>query len=158
MLLRALTHYMVVGLFCAFAGGWVLTLIINGLMGNAMEARGLLTGEPYWFALLTTCTSLAIIVLMTVIGNRLYRTSRFGPDFIGWGALLISSGLFMATIYPFIGPQLLHAVHTVESHLHYTHHNPEDAVKLLSLPVLKWCLLPTSYLLAGRFILGRPGG
>jgi len=152
MLGGALKHYVLVGLIWPFAGGWALTFVVNTTIGLAIESYGVVLGDQYWWALVTTCSSLTLVGFLAVIGNRLYRRT-FGAGSLSRWALAISTILFMATVLPWIWPPLSETVAFLESHVRYVYRNSGEAGKMLSLPLLRWCVLPASYVLAGRALL-----
>jgi len=154
MLGRALKHYILVGAIFPFAGGWLLTAVVNTAIGLTLESMGVLEGDPYWWALLSTCSSLAIIASMSFLGNRLYRRG-FGPASLSQWSLLVSTILFMSTLYPWIAPPLLDTLNMLEGHVQYAVRNTGEVVKMLSLPLLRWAVLPVSYVLAARILLPK---
>jgi hypothetical protein len=149
VLVGALKHFAFVGVVFTLVAGWALTLVVNGLLGAALTAGGSPPGESYAGSLLLTVSSLALIAIATYVGNRLYiRRLATGP--VPRGVLVLSTLLLICTTLPMFGPQLTFAVDKIIRNLSYSYNHPGEAVKLLSLPMLRLCLLPPCYVLTAR--------
>ncbi len=156
MIVSALRHFAFVGLLFALAGGWLLTAIVNTLLGVALESSiGHPPTDSYLGSLLLTVVSLALIAAATLIGNRV-QLHWLGPSSLSMKALLSSTALFSLVVLILIGPQLGSTVDKIVSHLSYTYNHPWDAAMLLSLPVLRLCFLPLCYFVTGRILLSAP--
>ena len=157
MLLGALKHFVMVGVLFTLAGGWVLTLFVNALVGFSLAESGLPPGESYAGSLLLTISSLTLIGIATYFGNRMYLR-RFGVGSVGPRALLISTIILTCAVLSIFGPQVIRAADTIERNLSYAYNNPAEAVKLLSMPLLRIFVVPACYVLTGRMLLPVPAG
>jgi len=154
MTAQALRHFLVVGLGFALVVGWALTLVVNTLLGNVLSAAlhfGPL-GEPYWFALLLTLVSMALITTATIVGSRVFRRYVVAEG-LSVGSLAVSSLLYVGLVLVFVVPELSDLMHHFMTHMSHTYENPGEAWLMLSLPLLRLIGLPLSYALIGRRLL-----
>jgi hypothetical protein len=151
MVVRALKHFVVVGGVFALAVGWVLTLAVNTALGNGIQALGgTAATDSYWFALLLTIVSLALIVAATAVGGRVFRT-RVDQASLTRAERIASSALFLGVVLAFVVPELSDILGRFYSHMSYTYEHPAEAWMMLSLPLLRLFALPSAYfVLAGR--------
>ena len=150
MFAQALKHFVLVGLVLGLAVGWALTLVVNTLLGNAIEAAlHKPADQPYWGALLLTLVSMTLITVATIAGNRVFRR-RIAADGLPSGSLAVSSLLYIGVVLVIVVPELSDLMNHFYTHMSHTYENPGEAWLMLSLPLLRLIGIPLSYVVAGR--------
>ena len=153
MVVQALKHFFVVGVVFALAVGWLLTLAVNTLLGNALEAALHKPADaPYWGALLLTVVSIALITTATIVGSRVFRR-HVAVNGVTARSLAVSSLLYVGLVLVFVAPELADQMHRFMTHMSYTYENPGEAWMMLSLPLLRLICLPLGYVVVGNHYL-----
>jgi hypothetical protein len=147
MIVAAVKHFCAVGLLFSLALGWLATMIVNGIIGNVIEAAsGRPATDPYWGALLLTVVSLALICGAIWVGNRLYRAGAVRP--LSAGAVVVSALCYLVLVSVMCVPQIAASLSPVLNHLQYANRHPQlvrERMLMLSLPALRMAVLATWY-------------
>jgi len=156
-MLAGLKHFAVVGLGFALVAGWLLTLVVNTALGAALAALLREPPEKYYVgSALLTLVSISLIALCVVFGNRVFRR-RFAPTPLPFSSLLISTGLFLVVVLPFVLPQLFQVLRQYADNTRYFYHHSSDLFLMFSLPFARLVLLPVAYFVISRSVLrGMP--
>jgi len=145
-----LKHFAFVGLGFALVGGWILTLIVNTLLGILLEV--ILHAPPtnyYLGSALLTAVSILLIGGCMIAGNRLYQR-RFGSSLLSRSSLFLSTALFLLVVLVFVVPALLQVLSAYTSNTRYFYHHNSELLLMFSLPFVRLILLPTLYFFVGR--------
>jgi hypothetical protein len=152
-MLAGLKHFGVVGLGFALVAGWLLTLVVNTALGNALSA---LLREPpethYLGSALLSVVSISLIALCIFFGNRVFRR-RFAPAPFPFSSLLVSTGLFLVVVLAVVLPQLFQVFRQYADSTRYFYHHSSELLLMLSLPLVRLVLLPMTYFVISRSAL-----
>ncbi len=149
-MIDALKHFAVVGVCFALIGGWLLTLVVNTLLGTALESILHALPEKYYLgSAVLTVVSIVLIALAMFVGNRVFRQRLHSPRFT-CSSLFVSTALFLVVVLVFVLPQLSQVVTQYASHTQYFYHHSSELLLMLSLSVARLVVLPTFYYLLGR--------
>ena len=150
MIVDALKHFVTVGLGFALVLGWIATLILNTALGALLEA--LLHAPPtnyYLGSALLTGTSLLLIALCIIIGNRLFR-QWFSSARLTASAIVVSTALFLLVVLIFVVPAFRQVVSAYANRTQYFYHHSSDLLLMLSLPLGRLLVLPTVYFFSAQ--------
>lgn len=156
MILRALKHFILVGVVFSFVLGWVLTIAVNVPLGSMFQS--VVGGRPtdsYVISLFLTVVSLALIMGATILGNRLYRM-WFGPSSVSLSALRYSTVLFTVLVLWRVGPELASTLDNAAGATSYFYNHPWHFLGVFSLPLARLICIPLAYFLIGRNIFPPP--
>jgi hypothetical protein len=152
-----LKHFVIVGVGFAFILGWLLTLIVNSVVGRAI---GLLLGAPatsfYVGSLSLTLISIALIAGAAVMGNRVFR-KQTGTGALPTSALLLSTLLFSCIVFGFTLREFSALLGTYASNTSYFYGHGSELLMAASLPLARLLLIPSLYFLAARLTFSRSG-
>ena len=149
-MIEALKHFAVVGVCFALFGGWLLTLVVNTLLGAALAAILHDPPEKYYFgSAALTLVSIMLIALAILAGNRLFRRRFSSPRFTR-PSLFVSSALFTVVVLLFVLPPLSQVLTQYANNTRYFYHHGSEFLLMLSLPIARLVALPTFYYFLGR--------
>jgi hypothetical protein len=135
-------HFLIVGVGFAFAGAWLLTLIVNGIVGTLLERILGAPPEKYYLgSLFLTAVAICIIGFCEVVGNRFFR-ARFSSSSFSSSATLLSSALFAALVLVFVSPELYQLLGRFADNARYFSRHGTEFLMMLSLPLARLVLLP----------------
>lgn len=145
MWIKGFQHFLFVGVVGALCVGWLLTFVVNTLLGYSLA---LLIGRPptdfYLGALMLTFSSLSLILAAAYVGNRLYFSRVAVPEF-NRQAVIVSSLLFLGLVTIIFGPELLHLMRRILFNLSDSYRHSSEVAMHLSLVCLRLIVLPLGY-------------
>ena len=146
-----LKHSAVVGVVFCLVLGWLASGAVTSLLAAVMPRRATeQVTDSYGAALLLTLISLAVIVALAVLGNRVFR-SKVQPAPLGASSLAVSTVLFLCVVGAFVFTEASAIAGPAMGHLQYLNQHPEAQHDLLlapSLPLIRLVALPTGYFLS----------
>lgn len=146
-------HFLFVGVGFAFVAGWILTFIVNSLLGTLLEA--ILAAPPtkfYLGSLFLTVVSISLIALCEVGGNRLFRRRLVSSGFSSL-SLAVSTLLFVLLVLAVVLPELSEIIKRYADDTRYFYHHGSELFMMLSLPLARLVLLPLVHFLVARATL-----
>jgi uncharacterized membrane protein len=152
-----LKHFVIVGVGFAFIVGWLLTLIVNSVVGRAI---GLLLGAPatssYVGSLSLTLISITLIAGAAVVGNRVFR-KQTGAASMQSSSLALSTILFTCLVFGLTAREFSALLDTYSSNTSYFYRHGSELLMALSLPLARLLVIPCLYFLAARLTFRRRG-
>ena len=149
-------HFLIVGVGFAFAGAWLLTLIVNTILGTILQSIVGAPPEKYYLgSLFLTITAICLIGLCEVVGNRIFRARFLTPSFSS-SATLLSSALFTALVLIFVLPELYQLLGRYADNTRYFYRHGGEFLMMLSLPLARLLFLPLVHYAVASTLLVRP--
>jgi hypothetical protein len=149
----AIKHFLFVGVGFALVVGWILTLIVNTLLGMLLQA---ILGAPptdfYLGSLFLTVISISLIALSEVAGNRFFRC-RLAPQGLSLSSVVISTVFFIVLVLAFVLPQISQVIGRYADNTRYFYHHRPELFMMLSLPLARLVLLPAVHFVIARTTL-----
>jgi Na+-transporting methylmalonyl-CoA/oxaloacetate decarboxylase gamma subunit len=148
-------HFLFVGVGFAFVAAWILTLIVNPVLGALLKAiSGTSITQFYLGILFLTVVSISLIGICEVAGNLLFRR-WLAPAGLELSSVLISTVFFFLLVLAFVIRQLSPVVHHFANNLFYFDHRGSEFVMMVSLPLARLAFLPALHFIVAYITLRR---
>ena len=148
-------HFLFVGVGFAFVAAWILTLIINTVLGALLKAMLTVPATQFYLgSLLLTVVSISLIGICEVGGNVLFRR-LLAPNGLEFSSILISTVFFILLVMAFVVPQLSQVVRRFADDTLYFHHHRLELLMMLSLPLAQLALPPALHFIVAYITLRR---
>jgi hypothetical protein len=152
-----LKHFLVVGIGFAFVLGWLLTFVVNAVIGTAIASFMLAPAtSSYAASLLLTLISVALITGAAFVGNRVLH-HRAGVRALSTLSLFVSTALMALLVLAFVTREFVSLLDIYTSNTSYFYSHGSELAGAISLPLARLLLIPSLYFLVGRLAFPRRG-